>query len=152
MFKLLETSIGPGFLFITHMMSVPCDVSIGPEFLIWVIAKKLFIILINWHMIQSTPYNDSRSPVVSTDGVSPPHRRWPGNPRTLCLYEVDINYVSIICNSYILRWESRDQRTRAGTGLLIINTLVRKVGFEPTRYLYRQILSLLCLPFHHSRI
>lgn len=35
----------------------------GPEFLIWVIATKLFIILINWHTIQSTPYNDSRSPV-----------------------------------------------------------------------------------------
>ena len=45
-------------------MSVPCDVSLGPEFLIWVIMMNLFIILIDWHTIQSTPYNDSRSPVV----------------------------------------------------------------------------------------
>lgn len=61
--------------------------------------------------------------LVSTDGFSPPHRRRPRDPRTLYLYEVDINYVSIICNSHILRWGSRDQRTRAGTGLLIINTI-----------------------------
>ena len=39
--------------------------------------------------------------------------------------------VSIICNSYILRWGSWDQRTRAGTGLLIIDTLVPITGFEP---------------------
>ena len=43
----------------------------GPEFLIGVIAKKLFIILINWHTIQSTPYNDSRSPVVPEVGLEP---------------------------------------------------------------------------------
>lgn len=28
---------------------------------------------------------------------------------------------------------------------------VRVVGIEPTRYFYQQILSLLCLPFHHTR-
>lgn len=89
--------------------------------------------------------------LVSTDGFSPPHRRWSGNPRTLYLYEVDINCVSIICNSHILRWGSRDQRTRAGTGLLIINTLVPMVGVEPTRCFHQRILSPSRLPIPSHR-
>ena len=28
--------------------------------------------------------------------------------------------------------------------------LVRVTGLEPVRYCYREILSLLCLPFHHT--
>lgn len=32
-----------------------------------------------------------------------------------------------MCISHIRRWGSRDQRTRAGTGLLIIDTLVRSI-------------------------
>ena len=59
--------------------------------------------------------------------------------------------VSIICNSYILRWGSWDQRTRAGTGLLIIDTLVPVVGVEPTRCYHHEILSLARLPIPSHR-
>ena len=58
---------------------------------------------------------------------------------------------SIICNSYILRWGSWDQRTRAGTGLLIIDTLVPVVGVEPTRCCHHEILSLARLPIPSHR-
>ena len=34
----------------------------------------------------------------------------------------------------------------------IIDAVVRAVGLEPTRAYALQILSLICLPFHHARI